>query len=40
VTVPEIGPIKADAPPLVIITSNRTREIHDALKRPLFLSLG
>jgi MoxR-like ATPase len=33
VTVPEIGTIKAKAPPLVIITSNRTREIHDALKR-------
>jgi len=36
VTVPEIGPIKAGAPPLVIITSNRTREIHDALKRRCF----
>lgn len=36
VTVPEIGPIKADATPLVIITSNRTREIHDALKRRCF----
>jgi len=36
VTVPEIGPIKAEAPPLVIITSNRTREIHDALKRRCF----
>lgn len=33
VTIPEIGPIKAAQPPLVIITSNRTREIHDALKR-------
>ncbi len=33
VTVPELGTIKADAPPIVIITSNRTREIHDALKR-------
>jgi MoxR-like ATPase len=33
VTVPEIGTIKAKAPPIVIITSNRTREIHDALKR-------
>ncbi|MFZ1679421.1 MAG: MoxR family ATPase [Rhizobiaceae bacterium] len=33
VTVPEIGTIKAEEPPLVIITSNRTREIHDALKR-------
>jgi len=33
VTIPEIGTIKADKPPIVIITSNRTREIHDALKR-------
>ncbi len=33
VTVPEIGTIKATTPPVVIITSNRTREIHDALKR-------
>lgn len=33
VTIPEIGTIRADAPPIVIITSNRTREIHDALKR-------
>ncbi|MEK6769770.1 MAG: MoxR family ATPase [Gemmatimonadota bacterium] len=33
VTVPEIGTIKADNPPRVIITSNRTREVHDALKR-------
>jgi MoxR-like ATPase len=33
VTVPEIGTIKAQRPPVVIITSNRTREIHDALKR-------
>jgi MoxR-like ATPase len=33
VTVPEIGTIKADRPPIVIVTSNRTREIHDALKR-------
>ena len=33
VTVPEIGTIKAPVPPIVIITSNRTREIHDALKR-------
>jgi MoxR-like ATPase len=33
VTVPELGAIKAKAPPIVIITSNRTREIHDALKR-------
>ncbi|WP_207210144.1 AAA family ATPase [Lichenibacterium ramalinae] len=33
VTVPELGTIAAAAPPIVIITSNRTREIHDALKR-------
>ena len=36
VTVPEIGVIKAPAAPIVIITSNRTREIHDALKRRCF----
>jgi MoxR-like ATPase len=33
ITVPELGTIRAEQPPLVIITSNRTREIHDALKR-------
>ncbi len=33
VTIPELGTVKAAAPPIVIITSNRTREIHDALKR-------
>ncbi|MFN4293649.1 MAG: AAA family ATPase [Thermoflexales bacterium] len=33
ITIPEIGTIKAQQPPIVIITSNRTREIHDALKR-------
>ena len=33
ITIPEIGTIKATQPPIVIITSNRTREIHDALKR-------
>jgi MoxR-like ATPase len=33
VTVPEIGTITADMPPRVILTSNRTREVHDALKR-------
>ena len=33
VTIPELGTIKADDPPIVIITSNRTREVHDALKR-------
>jgi MoxR-like ATPase len=36
VTVPEIGTIKAEQPPIVVITSNRTREIHDALKRRCF----
>jgi len=36
VTVPEIGPIAAVTPPAVVITSNRTREIHDALKRRCF----
>src|SRR5277367_4088160 len=36
VTIPEIGTIHADEPPIVIITSNRTREIHDALKRRCF----
>jgi MoxR-like ATPase len=33
ITIPEIGTIRATEPPVVIITSNRTREIHDALKR-------
>jgi len=33
VTIPELGTIKAASPPVVILTSNRTREIHDALKR-------
>jgi len=33
ITIPELGTIKAPEPPIVIITSNRTREIHDALKR-------
>jgi len=33
VTVPELGTIKAEEPPIVVITTNRTREIHDALKR-------
>nr|WP_322099684.1 MoxR family ATPase [Fodinicurvata sp. CAU 1616] len=33
ITIPELGSIKAPEPPIVIITSNRTREIHDALKR-------
>ena len=33
VTIPELGPIRAATPPIVVITSNRTREIHDAIKR-------
>src|SRR6202158_4776329 len=33
VTIPELGTVKATHPPIVVITSNRTREIHDALKR-------
>ncbi|MFW6084907.1 MAG: AAA family ATPase [Gemmatimonadota bacterium] len=33
VTIPEIGTIRADEPPIIVITSNRTREVHDALKR-------
>ena len=36
ITIPEIGTIKAETPPIVVITSNRTREIHDALKRRCF----
>lgn len=36
ITIPEIGPVKAPSPPLTVITSNRTREIHDALKRRCF----
>ena len=36
VTIPEIGVVQAEAAPLVVITSNRTREIHDALKRRCF----
>jgi MoxR-like ATPase len=36
VTIPEIGTIRAEEPPIVVITSNRTREIHDALKRRCF----
>ncbi|MGS0756069.1 AAA family ATPase [Roseateles sp. GG27B] len=33
ITIPELGVIKAQTPPIVVITSNRTREIHDAVKR-------
>jgi MoxR-like ATPase len=41
ITIPELGTIKAETPPLVVLTSNRTREIHDALKRRcLYLWIG
>ena len=33
VTIPELGTVRAETPPLVVVTSNRTREVHDALKR-------
>jgi MoxR-like ATPase len=33
ISVPELGTIRAEAPPVVVVTSNRTREVHDALKR-------
>jgi MoxR-like ATPase len=36
ITIPEIGTVKAEEPPIVVVTSNRTREIHDALKRRCF----
>ncbi len=36
ITIPELGTMKASEPPIVIVTSNRTREIHDALKRRCF----
>ncbi|MGH6947046.1 MAG: AAA family ATPase [Kiloniellales bacterium] len=36
ITIPELGTIKAQKPPIVVVTSNRTREIHDALKRRCF----
>lgn len=36
VTIPELGTVKAEEPPLVVLTSNRTREIHDAIKRRCF----
>jgi MoxR-like ATPase len=36
ITIPEVGTKKAEKPPIVVITSNRTREIHDALKRRCF----
>ena len=36
ITIPELGTLKAEHPPIVVLTSNRTREIHDALKRRCF----
>ena len=36
VTIPELGTIKAEVPPIVILTSNRTREVHDAVRRRCF----
>ena len=33
ITVPELGTVRADRPPVAVLTSNRTREVHDALKR-------
>ncbi len=38
ITVPELGTLRAEEPPVVVITSNRTREIHDALRRRCFYS--
>ena len=38
ITIPEIGSIETKSPPIVIITSNRTREVHDALKRRCYYS--
>ena len=40
VTIPEFGTVAAKTPPIVIVTSNRTREIHDALKRRCFYHLS
>src|SRR3989441_10450496 len=36
ITIPEVGTLRASEPPIVVITSNRTREIHDAVKRRCF----
>ncbi|WP_049571215.1 AAA family ATPase [Nonomuraea sp. SBT364] len=33
ISIPELGTVRADSPPVVVVTSNRTREVHDALKR-------
>jgi MoxR-like ATPase len=40
VTIPELGQMRAATPPIVVITSNRTREIHDAIKRRCLVPLG
>lgn len=36
ITIPEVGTVRAETPPIVVVTSNRTREVHDALKRRCF----
>lgn len=36
ITIPELGAVRADEPPIVVLTSNRTREVHDALRRRCF----
>ena len=36
VTIPELGPVRAEAPPVTVLTSNRTREVHDAVRRRCF----
>ena len=40
ITVPELGTFRAATPPIVILTSNRTRDVHDALEAPLPVPLG
>ena len=40
ITIPELGTFQAAHPPVVVITSNRTREVHDALKRRCLYYLG
>ena len=40
VSIPELGTFRADVPPIAVLTSNRTRDVHDALEAPLPLSLG
>ena len=36
ITIPELGTVKAETPPIVVVTSNRTRDVHDALRRRCF----